>query len=119
MRKQLYLTVFAGIGIGIVLALIVMAVSKTASSTPEAALLQPVKTGQATMADRSIGAAQDVIEKLPAEPKGYNMLSAAFMQKSRETGDFSFNARAEESLTFFQSCSRQLRRHKTSSGTAG
>jgi tetratricopeptide (TPR) repeat protein len=99
MRKQLYLTIFAGITIGIILALIVMGVSKT-GSTPEAALLQPVKTNQATAtaADRNISAAQGAIEKLPADPRGYNMLSVAFMQKARETGDFSFNARAEESL---------------------
>lgn len=98
MRKQLYLTIFAGITIGIILALIVMAVSKSASS-PEDALLQPVKTNnQLTMADRNISAAQGIIKIQPADPKGYNMLSAAFMQKARETGDFSFNGRAEESL---------------------
>lgn len=104
MRKQLYLTVFAGIGIGIVLALIVSAVSisKTPSPPAEAAaLLAPVKSGQSpTLADRSIGAAQAVIEKHPDEAKGFNMLGSAFMQKARETGDFSFNARAEEALKF-------------------
>ncbi|MBA2620119.1 MAG: tetratricopeptide repeat protein [Acidobacteria bacterium] len=97
MRKQLYITILAGVAIGITLALIVMAVSKTASS-PETALLQPVKTNQATMADQSIVSAQGVIETFPKDSKGYNMLAAAFMQKARETGDFSFNARAEESL---------------------
>lgn len=100
MRRQLYLIIFAGVGIGIVLALIIMAASKTAPAHPDAALLQPVKSAQATLADRNIGAAQGVIEKLPDESKGYNMLSAAFMQKARETGDFSFNARAEESLKY-------------------
>ena len=99
MRKQLYLTIFAGVIIGIVLAVIIMAVSKTAPSA-EAELLKPVKinNSQATMGDRNISAAQGIIEKQPADLKGYNMLSAAFMQKARETGDFSFNARAEESL---------------------
>jgi tetratricopeptide (TPR) repeat protein len=97
MRKQLYVTIFAGVFIGIILALIVMAVSKTASP-PESALLQPVKINQATMSDRDISSAQGIIEKSPADPKGYNMLAAAFMQKARDTGDFSFNARAEESL---------------------
>lgn len=99
MRKQLYLTIFAGVIIGSILALIVMTVSKSAPA-PEAELLQPVKTNQAaaTLADRNISSAQGVIERIPADPKGYNLLSAAFMQKARETGDFSFNARAEESL---------------------
>jgi tetratricopeptide (TPR) repeat protein len=99
MRKQLYLTVFAGVAIGAVLALIVMAVSGTKTLVPEASrLLQPVKTTQTTMADKHIKSAQGIIETQSADPKGYNMLSAAFMQKARETGDFSFNARAEEAL---------------------
>jgi tetratricopeptide (TPR) repeat protein len=97
MRKN-FLTIFVGIFIGIVVALIVMAVSKTAASRPEAGLLQPVKTNQATVTDRSIKAAQALIEKQPDNPQGYNLLGAAFMQKARETGDFSLNARAEESL---------------------
>lgn len=99
MRKQLYLIISAGVIIGIILAVIIMAVSKTAPSA-EAELLKPVKinAGQATLADRNIGAAQGIIEKQPDNQKGYNLLAAAFMQKARETGDFSFNARAEESL---------------------
>jgi tetratricopeptide (TPR) repeat protein len=97
MRKKLFLIIFPGVIIGIILALIVMAVSKTAPPL-EAALLQPVKTNQATMSDRHIRSAQGVIEKQPEDSKGYNMLAAAFMQKARESGDFSFNARAEESL---------------------
>ncbi|HLM00087.1 MAG TPA: tetratricopeptide repeat protein [Pyrinomonadaceae bacterium] len=98
MRKN-FLTIFLGVSIGAVVALIVMAVSGTGvASRPEAGLLQPVKTDQATVTDRNIKAAQGVIEKQPGNPTGYNMLAAAFMQKARETGDFSLNARAEESL---------------------
>jgi len=97
MRKN-FLTIFVGVFIGTVVALIVMAVSKTAASRPEAELLQPVKTNQATTTDRNIKSAQSAIEQQPDNPQGYNMLAAAFMQKARETGDFSLNARAEESL---------------------
>ncbi|HEX9963233.1 MAG TPA: tetratricopeptide repeat protein, partial [Pyrinomonadaceae bacterium] len=75
-----------------------MTVSRTAASRPEAELLQPFKTNQATATDRNIKAAQGVIEKQADNPTGYNLLAAAFMQKARETGDFSLNARAEESL---------------------
>lgn len=98
MRKQFFLILIPGLVIGAILALIIMGVSKTATSSPEAAFLRPVESAQATAADRSIGAAQGVIEKQPADAKGYNLLAAAFMQKARETGDFSFNGRAEESL---------------------
>lgn len=97
MRKQLYYTILGGIGIGIVIALIITAVSTTAAR-PEAELLKPVKINQASMADQQIMAAQATIEKAPADPKGYNALAASFMQKARETGDFSFNARAEEAV---------------------
>jgi hypothetical protein len=97
MRKN-FLTIFAGVLIGTVVALIVMAVSRTAASKPEAELLQAVKTDHATPTDRNIKSAQSAIEQQPDNPTGYNMLSAALMQKARETGDFSLNARAEESL---------------------
>ncbi len=96
MQKS-YPIIVTGVGLGIILALIVVVVSKTAP-TPESELLQPVKISQATMSDRNIESAQAIIKNQPAERKGYNMLAAAFMQKARETGDFSFNARAEESL---------------------
>lgn len=97
MRKQLLMIIIPGVVIGIILVFIVMAVNKPAP-LPAAALLEPVKSAQATMADRSISSAQAVIEKSPDDPRGYNQLSVAFMQKARETGDFSFNARAEEAL---------------------
>ena len=97
MRKKIFLIVFPGIIIGVILALIVMAVNKPAH--PEAELLQSLKSGKgATLSDRNITAAQTAIEAQPEEPKGYNLLAAAFMQQARETGDFSLNARAEESL---------------------
>ena len=53
---------------------------------------------RATPADRRIEAAQGVIRKAPASLAGYNALAAAFMQKARETGDFGYNARAEEAI---------------------
>lgn len=98
MRKQLLLIIIPGVIIGIILVFMVTAVTKPAAP-PEAALLEPVKNDKtATLSDRNISAAQGLIEKQPADPKGYNLLAGAFMQKARETGDFSFNGRAEESL---------------------
>ncbi|MGI8884779.1 MAG: tetratricopeptide repeat protein [Pyrinomonadaceae bacterium] len=67
-------------------------------ATPGAELLKPVTTNQVTAADKQITSAQAVIQKIPSDSRGYNMLASAFMQKARETGDFSLNARAEESL---------------------
>ncbi|MDQ6785936.1 MAG: tetratricopeptide repeat protein [Acidobacteriota bacterium] len=55
-------------------------------------------TSQATISDRQIQTAQNLIEKSPSDPKGYNALCAAFIKKARETGDFGFNAKAETAL---------------------
>lgn len=67
-----------------------------AATTPA----RPVaRAGQpATPADHVILASQAVIERAPSDPRGYNQLAAAYMQKARETGDFAFNSQAEESL---------------------
>lgn len=97
MRKKFFIIVIPGVITGIILALIISTAFK-ANSAPEAALLQPVKSNQTTAADKQISAAQSAIQKNPSDPRGYNILAAAFMQKSRESGDFSLNARAEESL---------------------
>jgi len=53
---------------------------------------------QATLSDRQIQKAQGIIEQTPSDPKGYNLLCAAYMKKARETGDFGFNANAETAL---------------------
>ena len=51
-----------------------------------------------TISDRRIQTAQNLIEKKPSDPQGYNLLCAAFIKKARETGDFGFNAKAEIAL---------------------
>lgn len=53
---------------------------------------------RATASDRQIQAAQRLIEQKPSDPKGYNLLCAAYMKKARETGDFGFNSTAETAL---------------------
>ncbi len=55
-------------------------------------------TSSATASDRQIQTAQELVEKSPADAKGYNLLCAAFMKKARETGDFGFNSKAETAL---------------------
>lgn len=52
-----------------------------------------------TPSDQLVITAQNMIEREPEGARGYNLLAAAYMQKARETGDFSLNAKAEESLT--------------------
>src|SRR5678816_4960053 len=50
-------------------------------------------------ADERILNAQQAIEKAPDKSGGYNQLAAAYMQKARETADFAFNTKADETIT--------------------
>ncbi|HEX5887609.1 MAG TPA: tetratricopeptide repeat protein [Pyrinomonadaceae bacterium] len=49
-------------------------------------------------ADQRIARAQQLIERTPGQAGGYNQLAAAYMQKARETSDFSFNAHASKAI---------------------
>ncbi|CAN5530962.1 hypothetical protein BH20ACI3_BH20ACI3_29010 [soil metagenome] len=53
---------------------------------------------KATPADLRIRAGEGQIKLRPEKPDGHNLLASAYMQKARETGDFGFNAKAEEAL---------------------
>lgn len=87
---------------GIVVVLGITTISKRtapheASTQPPSPQAEP-PAGPVTLADRLIGAAQAAIKRNPDVYDGYNLLAIAFMQKARETGDFSFNTRAEAAL---------------------
>ena len=49
--------------------------------------------------DQRILRAQHSIAKFPDKADGYNKLASAYMQKARETADFSFNAHADAAIT--------------------
>ena len=55
-------------------------------------------TSRQTASDRQVRAALLEIQRAPANSNGYNLLCAAYLKKARETGDFSFNAKAETAL---------------------
>lgn len=100
MRKHLlvYLSI-VGIGLAIVLAIRAMtAPSKSASKTSAAALAALPPKLVASPGDKQIRVAENLIERAAENPKGYNLLASAFMQKARETGDFSLNSRAAAAL---------------------
>ena len=52
-----------------------------------------------TKVDQRILRAQQTIARTPDKPDGYNQLASAYMQKARETADFSFNASADDTIT--------------------
>jgi len=62
------------------------------------AVKSSVESTQPSKADQRILRATQMIERMPNSADGYNQLAAAYMQKARETADFSFNARASESI---------------------
>lgn len=49
-------------------------------------------------ADKEVDAALKFIEKAPESPTGYNQLAVLYMRRSRQTGDFSFNSKAETAI---------------------
>src|ERR1043166_3957218 len=57
-----------------------------------------VESTQPSKADQRIVRAQQLIERTPNSAEAYNQLAAAYMQKARETSDFSFNAHASEAI---------------------
>jgi tetratricopeptide (TPR) repeat protein len=74
--------------------------NSTASAPKSATVSRPVEHAQvqASYADRQIKAAQGYIDRSPSNALGYDLLASAYMQKARETGDFSMNARAQAAL---------------------
>jgi len=97
MNKKFLIILGALLG-GFALVIGIRAVSKPFSQ-PKIARPQPALADtELTVADRQIRTAQRTIKWSPADPKGYNLLCAAYKKKARETGDFGFNARAEAAL---------------------
>ena len=99
MRKKYLSVIIIGVVVGSLIALVVSGIFKTASA-PAAELMQPVKSGRKTAADKQIESAQTAITANSSDAGGYNELAAAFMKKARETGDFSFNVRGEQALKY-------------------
>lgn len=55
-------------------------------------------SAESTLADKQMQKGEAMIKRAPSEPDGYNLLCAAYIQKARDTGDFTFNAKAETAL---------------------
>jgi len=71
--------------------------SRTQPSDESRRTLLPVRS-VATLADKQMQKGEAMIKRAPSEPDGYNLLCAAYIQKARDTGDFTFNAKAETAL---------------------
>lgn len=102
-RAVLISAVVAACGLAVVLGMRAKsngaaAVAPAPAAAPRSLAEVAGKSAAATPADRLIAASEEVIKRQPSDPRGYNHLASAYMQKARETGDFAFNSQAEASL---------------------
>lgn len=81
-----------------VISLIAIAIFGVRSVFRTKTIESEVESTQPSKADQRIARAQQLIERTPGQADGYNQLAAAYLQKARETPDFSFNARANEAI---------------------
>jgi tetratricopeptide (TPR) repeat protein len=56
------------------------------------------ETAMPAAADQEAAAALKFIEKAPESPIGYNQLAVLYMRRSRQTGDFSYMAKADKAI---------------------
>ena len=96
MRKGLFVAGALVVIIGLV---VIKGVISSKRSMPVASPTQEtMASARTTPVDSRIRKAETIIEISPDNPDGYNLLASGYMQKARETGDFSFNKRAESAL---------------------
>jgi tetratricopeptide (TPR) repeat protein len=94
------LTALVAVGLLVFAGFIVHSALRGSHTSEDVQPVLPVAVNRIpTPADERIQIAQRSIEKSPSKVEGYNLLASAFMQKARETSDFSFNARAEAALS--------------------
>jgi tetratricopeptide (TPR) repeat protein len=90
-------------GVGLLIALCVgiglfVRGDRRVEATASAPSTEAIDLRLATPADSRVRSAQEQIKRSPSAAGGYQLLCSAFAQKARETGDFSFNQRAEAAL---------------------
>jgi pentatricopeptide repeat protein len=101
MKKSTGKVVFIIAGVGICLASILFAMRASLYSNEKSEEMRPINQAvikQNGRIDQLIQNALSRIEHQPLKVHGYNMLCSAYLQKARETGDFSLNSRAEAAI---------------------
>jgi tetratricopeptide (TPR) repeat protein len=80
--------------------LVIFAAASGACSTQlaESPRADTVENSSPPAADKEVDAALKFIEKAPESPTGYNQLAVLYLRRSRQTGDFSFNSKAETAV---------------------
>ena len=94
--RAIKLTIGLVVGVALLVLVVVIGV-RTLRSTNQTATNGP--TPKPAKVDQRIERAQQMIRLIPDKADGYNQLASAYMQKARETTDFSYNALADETIT--------------------
>ena len=74
------------------------ALSSCSTQLAESTRADTVENAPLLTADKEVDAALKFIEKVPESPLGYNQLAVIYMRRARQTGDFSFNTKAETAI---------------------
>lgn len=100
MKKSTY-AVFAAVVVSILTACLLFALPASRHDNEITEAARPEKqsaSGHLKRLDRLMQNALGRIKRQPAKADGYLMLCSAYLQKARETGDFSLNSRAQAAL---------------------
>jgi pentatricopeptide repeat protein len=101
MKKSSGKIVFTSVIVSISIASVLFAMRASLRGNEKSEETRPVKqsaTGYSGRIDKLIQSALSKIERQPQKAEGYNILCSAYLQKARETGDFSLNSKAEAAL---------------------
>lgn len=91
-----YLVVVVAVGV-LVASIVATRAGKKRLSHSELTVANAANT-PASPADVRIQKARTIIQTSQRQAEGYNLLASAYLQKARETGDLSFNEKAEAAL---------------------
>jgi tetratricopeptide (TPR) repeat protein len=86
------------VAIGVIAASIIATRAGKKRLTRSEPVVAPAANTPVSPADARIQKAQAIIQSSRHQAEGYNLLASAYLQKARETGDLSFNTKAEAAL---------------------
>lgn len=86
------------VAIGVLTASIIATRAGKKRSTHSEPTVASAANTPASPADARIQKAQTIIQTSRRQTEGYNLLASAYLQKARETGELSFNTKAEAAL---------------------
>jgi tetratricopeptide (TPR) repeat protein len=92
--RKMVTILFIGVGVVVFGGVGLKSVFKS-TQNPTLSAPESTSTGKS---DERILRAMQAIEKMPNRSEGYNQLAAAYMQKARETADFSLNGNADNAI---------------------